>query len=109
MFEVLNKFLPKVHRSEVLKKMSLKEGSYFVVSAHREENINNGSNFSNLTKVLNKIAEEYNLPVIVSTHPRTRKMIEKTKYQLSSENNPKQAFGVDRLPCIADQFKSSFK
>jgi UDP-N-acetylglucosamine 2-epimerase len=77
MFEVLNKFLPKVHRSEVLKKMSLKEGSYFVVSAHREENINNGSNFSNLTKVLNKIAEEYNLPVIVSTHPRTRKMIEK--------------------------------
>jgi UDP-N-acetylglucosamine 2-epimerase len=79
MFEVLNKFLPKVHRSEVLEKMSLKKGDYFVVSAHREENINNSNNFSNLISILNNIADEYNLPVIVSTHPRTRKMIEKQK------------------------------
>jgi len=84
MFEVLNTFLPKVRKSKVLESFSLSTGKYFVVSAHREENIANENNFLNLIKILNEVAEKYNLPVIVSTHPRTRKMIEKHNIQFNS-------------------------
>lgn len=76
MYEVLMKYLPKIEKSNILANLNLEEGKYFVVSAHREENINSERNFDNLAKVLNTIAEKYNFPVIVSTHPRTRKMIE---------------------------------
>jgi len=76
MFEVLMKYLPKIEKSDILDKLNLKEGKYFVVSAHREENINSEKNFNNLVETLNRIAEKYDYPVIVSTHPRTRKMIE---------------------------------
>ena len=76
MFEVLMKYLPKINKSEILEKLQLKEGKYFVVSAHREENINSEKNFNNLIGILNSISEKYNYPVIVSAHPRTRKMIE---------------------------------
>jgi UDP-N-acetylglucosamine 2-epimerase (non-hydrolysing) len=81
MFEVLNTYLPKVEKSKILKNLHLKRDNYFVVSAHREENIASEKNFFNLVKILNEIAEKYNLPVIVSTHPRTRKMIEKHNVQ----------------------------
>ena len=77
MFEVLNTYLPKVLKSTILDDLNLKKDSYFVVSAHREENITSEKNFFNLVEILNIIAEKYNFPVIVSTHPRTRKMIEK--------------------------------
>lgn len=77
MFEVLNDYMPKVKRSQILEKLDLKKNSYFVVSAHREENIASEEKFLNLIEILNSIAEKYNIPVIVSTHPRTRKMIEK--------------------------------
>ena len=77
MFEVLNTYLPKVETSKILSDLVLKKDSYFVVSAHREENIVSEKNFFNLVKILNEIADRYKLPVIVSTHPRTRKMIEK--------------------------------
>lgn len=76
MYEVLMKYLPKIENSTILEKLQLEEGKYFVVSAHREENINSEKNFNNLVEILNTIAEKYNYPVIVSTHPRTRKMIE---------------------------------
>jgi len=76
MFEVLMKYLPKIENSNILEKLSLEEGKYFVVSAHREENINSEKNFNNLVQILNEIAHKYDYPVIVSTHPRTRKMIE---------------------------------
>ena len=76
MYEVLMQYLPKIERSTILEKLKLEEGKYFVVSAHREENINSEKNFNNLIEILNTIAEKYNYPVIVSTHPRTRKMIE---------------------------------
>ena len=76
MFEVLNHYLPSIESSDVLSKLSLTKYEYFVVSAHREENINNNSNFSDLVTSLNLIAKKYDFPIIVSTHPRTRKMID---------------------------------
>lgn len=76
MFEVLNHYLPKVKQSGILQQMGLEKGAYFVVSAHREENISSERNFGNLCTSLNEIAKTFKVPVIVSTHPRTRKMIE---------------------------------
>ncbi|MBS4462471.1 MULTISPECIES: UDP-N-acetylglucosamine 2-epimerase (non-hydrolyzing) [unclassified Facklamia] len=78
MFEVLNSKLDDIKKTDALDKLDLKENEYFVVSAHRDENINSERNFLNLVDTLNEIAEKYQLPVIVSTHPRTRKMIEAT-------------------------------
>jgi len=77
MFEVLNHYLPEIKKSEVLQKLNLEKRKYFVVSAHREENISSDKNFAGLMESLNTIAEQYTYPVIVSTHPRTRNMIEK--------------------------------
>jgi len=77
MFEVLNQYMPKIKASDILEKLGLEKGKYFVISAHREENIANEKHFNKLVNILNVIAETYDYPVIVSTHPRTRKMIEK--------------------------------
>ena len=77
MFEVLTRYRHKIDSSTILEDLNLKSEKYFVVSAHREENIASERNFFNLVKILNNIAEHYQLPIIVSTHPRTRKMIER--------------------------------
>ena len=76
MFEVLNHYLPSIKSSNILEQLQLEPNKYFVVSAHREENISSDSNFSGLVSSLNLVAEKYDLPIIVSTHPRTRKMID---------------------------------
>ncbi|WP_440229610.1 non-hydrolyzing UDP-N-acetylglucosamine 2-epimerase [Escherichia coli] len=76
MFEVLNHYMPQIDSSDVLARLGLTEGEFFVVSAHREENVDSPKQLAKLAETLNTIAEHYNLPVIVSTHPRTRNRIE---------------------------------
>lgn len=83
MYEVLMTYKPKIDKSGILNNLKLKQGHYFVVSAHREENISSEKNFFNLVNILNKISEQYKLPIIISTHPRTRKMIEKHNIQFN--------------------------
>jgi len=79
MNEVLSFYKQKIELSDILNELNLKEDCFFVVSAHREENINSELNFSKLVDILNSIAEKYNLPIIVSTHPRTQNRIDAKK------------------------------
>ncbi|UPH70232.1 UDP-N-acetylglucosamine 2-epimerase (non-hydrolyzing) [Abyssibius alkaniclasticus] len=76
MFEVLHHYLPQIEASTILERLGLERENYFVVSAHREENIDSDKNFAKLVAVMNAIAEDHNIPVIVSTHPRTQKRID---------------------------------
>lgn len=85
MYEVLNHYLPQINASNVLEKLNLEEGKFFVVSSHREENINSEKNFRGLMASLNAIAEKYQYPIIVSTHPRTQNMIDKMQIEMRPE------------------------
>lgn len=76
MYEVLNYYLPKIKSSDILKRLNLQFGKYFLVSAHREENIESKKSFAKLVVLLNTLAEDYQLPIVVSTHPRTQKRID---------------------------------
>lgn len=76
MFEVLNYYRQGIDGSDVLSRLNLKEREFFIVSAHREENVDCDKNFLKLVDILNNVAENYNLPVIVSTHPRTQKRVD---------------------------------
>ena len=76
MFEVLTHYMPQIDSSNVLKELDLKKGQFFVVSAHREENVDSPKQLINLANTLNAVAEHYDMPVIISTHPRTRNRIE---------------------------------
>jgi UDP-N-acetylglucosamine 2-epimerase (non-hydrolysing) len=78
MFEVLNHYLPQIKASDALERLSLQAQQYFVVSAHREENIESDKSFAKLVSVLNAVAEDHALPVVVSTHPRTQKRVDMT-------------------------------
>ena len=85
MFEVLNHYLPSIESSDVLKRLNLEEGKFFVISAHREENISSDKNFRGLMESLNIIADKYKYPIIVSTHPRTRNMIDAKNIEMRPE------------------------
>jgi UDP-N-acetylglucosamine 2-epimerase (non-hydrolysing) len=76
MFEVLNTYREGIEASDVLERLGLEKHQFFVVSAHREENVDSDKNFLNLVESLNTIAETYQMPVIVSTHPRTQKRVD---------------------------------
>lgn len=76
MFEVLTHYMPQIEQSDVLNRLNLQKGQFFVVSAHREENVDSPKHLAKLAETLNVVADHYGLPVIVSTHPRTRNRIE---------------------------------
>jgi UDP-N-acetylglucosamine 2-epimerase (non-hydrolysing) len=81
MYEVLNYYMPQIMASSALENLDLEAQKYFVVSAHREENVDYEKGFANLVKVLNGVAEDEGLPVVVSTHPRTQKRVDATGAQ----------------------------
>lgn len=83
MYEVVHKHMHKIEASKILNQFGLIEDQYYVVSAHREENINDPKNFNDLMDTLNTIADQKRLPIIFSTHPRTRKMIEAQNVKLN--------------------------
>ena len=84
MFEVLNYYLPKIRKSKVLSKFKLVKQKYFVISAHREENIEIDINFRKIIDILDELSEEYKLPIIVSTHPRTKKKLNSLNKKFSN-------------------------
>jgi len=86
MREVLNFYMPKINQSDILTKLGIKMKEYFLVSTHREENIDNQANLKKILTVLDKLTDKFNLPVIVSTHPRTRKRIEQTGNAILNKN-----------------------
>ncbi len=85
MYEVLSHYKNNIESSDILSKLSLEKGKYFVVSSHREENINSEKNFNGLIDTLNAIADKYHFPIIVSTHPRTRKMMDEKAISVRPE------------------------
>ena len=93
MAEVLKVNTDKINSSKVLEKLSLEKGKYILLSAHREENIDNESNFIALMNAVNVMAENYNLPVIYSTHPRSKKFIEQREFKFHSNVRTLQPFG----------------
>tara|TARA_B110000037_G_C17052973_1_gene478551 strand:+ start:17 stop:1153 length:1137 start_codon:yes stop_codon:yes gene_type:complete len=87
MFEVLNYYLPQIKKSKIISKLKLIKGKYFVISAHREENIEPDINFNKIINIINMLAEDYNLPIVVSTHPRTQKRINLKNKKFHSKVN----------------------
>ncbi len=86
MVEIFEHFKPKIEESNILEKMGIKEKDYILISLHREENVDNPKNFNNFLESLSKIQQNYNKKIIISTHPRTRKKVEKTGQYIDSED-----------------------
>jgi len=94
-YEVLHSKLEDIKKSNILDRLNLKKNNYFVVSAHREENIGSDENFYDLVDTLNEIAKTYDIPIIVSTHPRTRKKIESNEIKFHPNIELMQPMGYD--------------
>ena len=94
MFEVLHHYLPKINKSVILGSLGLEKEQYYVVSAHREENISSDNQFRNLVAILNQLAKSSGLPVIVTTHPRTRKKIEDEGVRFEPQVKLMKPFGL---------------
>ncbi len=106
MFEVLHHYLPKIRRSEILQQLGLESRWYLLVSAHREENIDSPEQFAKFSDVLDKLADTYDLPVIVSTHPRTRKRIEAEGVEVDSRIRFLKPFGFSDYNHLQMQAKT---
>lgn len=100
MFEVLHHYLPKIKNSVILNSLSLEKGQYYVVSAHREENISSDDQFRSLVIILNHLAKSTSLPVIVTTHPRTRKKIEDEGVRFEPQVKLMKPFGLTDYICL---------
>jgi len=100
MLEVLDHYLPAIQGSKILEKLDLEPYKYFVVSSHREENINSEKNFNGLINTLNTIAKKYKYPIIVSTHPRTRNMIDAKKVEVRPEIQFLKPLGFNDYNCL---------
>jgi UDP-N-acetyl-L-fucosamine synthase len=94
MFEVLSYYRPQIERSDALSRLGLSKHRYYMVSAHREENIDSPSQFRSLVRVLEAIAEKYQLPLIVSVHPRTQKRIDQERVNFSERIRLVKAMGL---------------
>lgn len=108
MFEVLEAYKDKIAQSNILEKLGLEKEKYFVVSAHREENISSDKNFFGLLESLNHIAEKYQYPIIVSTHPRTRKRLAQINSQGKSEKSQEEKDELVLSPLIQWQKPMGF-
>lgn len=110
MYEVLHYYMPKIQKSDVLERLNLRATDYYVVSYHREENVDSATNFNAFIRILNGLSEEYGKNVIVTTHPRTRKRLEAEKPQLRPNILLSKPFGfldyvkleIDALAVLSD-------
>ena len=100
MAEVLSENLKEIEKSDILKKLSLKKGKYILLSAHREENIDTEKNFLSLFTAINKIAEKYDMPVLYSCHPRSKKRLEESGFQLDSRVIRHEPLGFHDYNCL---------
>ena len=107
MYEVIHHYMPKIEGSDVLTRMKLEPGRYFVVSAHREENIDDPVQFDNLVRMLNGIADTYKLRIIVSTHPRTRKRIDHSGVTIKPEVELLKPLGFSDYVHLQTQAKAT--
>ena len=85
MKEVINFYMNKINASQILKELDIKKNKYFLVSIHREENVDNRAKMNRLPEILNKLSKDFRFPVIVSTHPRAKKMIKDSKLEFSKD------------------------
>ncbi|MBR6572810.1 MAG: UDP-N-acetylglucosamine 2-epimerase (non-hydrolyzing) [Clostridia bacterium] len=100
MAEVLSENLKEIEKSDIHKKLSLKKGKYILLSAHREENIDTEKNFLSLFTAINKIAEKYDMPVLYSCHPRSKKRLEESGFQLDSRVIRHEPLGFHDYNCL---------
>lgn len=106
MYEVLQTYKTKMQASRILETLALKKRGYFVVSAHREENISSEKNFAALCDIINSMAEQFALPIIVTTHPRTRKMIETKKIVFNPLVKLEKPFALSDYLCLQTNAKA---
>ena len=100
MKEVLNDKKEDIKNSDVLERLGVEKGKYFVLSMHREENVDNPKNFESLIDAINKVAETYKMPIIFSVHPRTRKKIEAGDYKFNELVNYMKPLGFNDYNCL---------
>lgn len=100
MAEVLHQNLDKIKSSDILKRLSLEKGNYILLSAHREENIDTEKNFASLFNAINMMAEKYNMPVLYSCHPRSRKRLETTGFKLNKKVIAHEPLGFHDYNCL---------